>query len=341
MARILVTGASGFIAKHIVLKLLEEGYHVRGSLRSRNRAGEVIDAVRPHLTDQADLEERLTFAELDLLSDDGWGDALDGVDALLHTASPFPIGAPDNEDDLIRPAVDGTLRALRAARSAGVNRVVLTSSIASVMEREGLPDGKTLNEDDWSDASSPSIDAYSKSKTLAEQAAWDFVRDEAPELQLTVINPGMVFGPPLDRHFGSSLQLLQRMVRSKDPALPQICMPIVDVRDVAAMHVRSLSVPASIGHRHLGSAGVMWMPDMAEVIAEQFPDRKIATRRAPNWLVRIIALFDKQAREAVPRLDRKVSVDNGRAREVFAMEFIPADEAIRAGAAYLVEHNLV
>lgn len=340
MANILVTGASGFIAKHIVLQLLEAGHQVRGSLRSMNRAGEVMDAVRPQLSDPAGLEDRLTFTELDLLSDAGWGEALDGVDALLHTASPFPIVQPKDEEELIRPAVDGTLRALRAARAAGVKRVVLTSSIAAVMERDDVPNGKTLNEDDWSDVDCRSISAYSKSKTLAERAAWDFVRDEAPDLQLTVINPGMVYGPPLDRHFGSSLGLLQRIVRSKDPALPNIGMPVVDVRDIATMHVRAIDTPASIGHRHLGSAGFLWMPDMAKIVASQFPDRRIVTRRAPNWLIRLLALADKEVKAAVPLLDRERVLDNSRAREVFGMEFIPADEAVRAGAAYLVEHDL-
>lgn len=338
---VLLTGASGFIAKHIALQLLEAGYTVRGSLRSMNRAGEVADAVRPHLTDPAGLDERLTFVELDLLSDEGWEEALHGVDTLVHTASPFPIGQPRDENDLIRPAVDGTLRALRAAKAAGVNRVILTSSIASVFEQDDIPDGKVFDESDWSDVESPSIAAYSKSKTLAERAAWDFVRDEAPGMQLTVINPGMVLGPPLDRHFGSSLGLLQRIVRSKDPAVPNIGLLCVDVRDIAAMHVRAIDTEGSIGHRHIGSAGFLWMPEIANVVAAQFPARKIVTRRAPDWLVRLLGLFDNEVKAAVPMLGRKRLVDNTRAREVLGIEFIPADEAVRAGAAYIVENDLV
>ena len=338
---VLLTGASGFIAKHIALQLLEAGYTVRGSLRSMNRAGEVVDAVRPHLTDPAGMDERLTFVELDLLADKGWEEALHGVDTLVHTASPFPIGQPRDENDLIRPAVDGTLRALRAAKAAGVNRVILTSSIASVFEQDDVPDGKVFDERDWSDVESPIITAYSKSKTLAERAAWDFVRDEAPGMQLTVINPGMVLGPPLDRHFGSSLGLLQRIVRSKDPAVPNIGLLCVDVRDIAAMHVRAIDTEKSIGHRHIGSAGFLWMPEIANVVAAQFPARKIVTRRAPDWLVRLLGLFDNEVKAAVPMLGRKRLVDNTRASEVLGIEFIPADEAVRAGAAYLVENDLV
>lgn len=339
--KVFLTGSSGFIAKQIALRALQDGHAVRGSLRSLDRSREVLDAVRPHMADPSGLEDRLTFAKLDLLSDAGWAEALEGSDVLIHSASPFPISRPKHEDDLVRPAVDGTLRALKAAKAAGVTRVILTSSAAAIIEQDAPPADKVHDEGDWSDTNSAIISAYSKSKTLAERAAWDFARDEAPGMQLTVINPGMVFGPPLDRHFGSSLGLLQRLVRSKDPAIPRVCFGCVDVRDVAAMHVRAISNPATVGHRHLAVAGSLWMTDIAQIVAAQFPDRKIVTRRAPDWLVRLLALFDQDVKEAVPLLGRHLSFDNSRAREVFAMEFIPADEAIRAGAAYLVENRLV
>lgn len=341
VTKIFLTGASGFIAKHIALSALRDGHSVRGSLRSLARASEVRDAVRPHLSEPSGLEDRLTFTKLDLLSDDGWAEALEGSDVLIHSASPFPISRPRHEDELVRPAVDGTLRALRAAKDAGINRVILTSSAAAIIEHDDLPADRVLDERDWSDVDSAIISAYSKSKTLAERAAWDFVRDQAPEMQLTTINPGMVFGPPLDRHFGSSLGLLQRIVRSKDPAIPRINFGCVDVRDVAAMHVRAISIPSTIGQRHLAVAGSLWMTEIAQIVARQFPERKIVTRRAPDWLVRLLALMDKDVKEAVPLLGRHLSFDNSRAREIFAIEFIPADEAIRAGAVYLVENKLV
>ncbi|MFZ2099596.1 MAG: aldehyde reductase [Oricola sp.] len=338
---VLLTGSSGFIAKHIALQLLDAGHAVRGSVRAMNRGKEVADAVRPLLSDPSAADDRLSFVELDLLSDSGWREALQGVDVLVHTASPFPIRQPADENELIRPAVEGTLRALRAAKAAGIRRVVLTSSIAAVADGHDGDVRRTCDESDWSDVESRTITAYSKSKTLAERAAWDFVREEAPEMQLTAINPGMVLGPPLDRHFGSSMGILQRVVRSKDPALPNIGFAFVDVRDIARIHARAMDTPASIGGRHIGTAGFLWLPEVARIVAGQFPDRKIVTRRAPNALIRFLGLFDAEVRASVPMLDQRRELSNARARAVFGMDFIPADEAVRAGAKFLVDNGLV
>lgn len=338
---VLVTGSSGFIAKHICRKLLKDGYRVRGSVRSLARGDEVRAAVAPHLSDDFDLDDRLTFVELDLTRDDGWSEALQGVDVLMHTASPFPMAQPEDENDLIRPAVEGTVRALRAAHAAGVKRVVLTSSMAAVMEGD-LPPGKTAyDEECWSDTESGAITAYSKSKTLAEKAAWDFVANEAPEMELTVINPGMVMGPPLDEHFGTSLQLVQRIVCSKDPAVPHVGFPVVDVRDVADMHVGAIGNAETIGHRHVAAERFMWMTDMADLLAEAYPDRKVTTRRAPDWLIRVIGLFDKSVRTIIPSLGIEMKPDNGRARRVYGMRFIEARDSVRDAAEFLVRRKLV
>lgn len=337
---VLLTGASGYIAKHIALRLLEEGHTVRGSVRATDREHEIADAVRPHLSDPA-AENRLRFVELDLMSDGGWAGAAEGMDVLIHTASPVPLEQPQNEDDIVRPAVDGTLRALRAAKAAGITRVVLTSSIAAVGESEGVPAGRLYDESDWSDPDWPEITPYAKSKTLAERAAWDFVRTQAPDMHLTVINPGLVIGPPLDSHIGTSLALVQRILHSKNPAVPNIGFALVDVRDIAAMHVRAIATPQSIGARHLGVSGFLWFPEMAAVLAAQYPDRNIVTRRAPNAAVRMLAQVDSAARTAVPLLDIRREFTSARAREVFGMDFIPADEALRATAQFLIENGLV
>ena len=206
MARtILVTGATGYIGKHIVLCLLDAGHTVIGSARSVSRDAEMRSALAPALKDPTALERYRTVA-LDLNSDDGWSEAMQGVDVLMHTASPFPISPPKNPDDLIRPAVDGMLRALRSAHAAGVRNVVATSSSAAIM---GAAETKeTFDETDWSDPGKPGISAYSLSKTLAEQAAWNFVRTEAPEMRLSIINPCLVLGPPLDSTFGTSVALI-------------------------------------------------------------------------------------------------------------------------------------
>lgn len=338
---VLVTGASGYIAKHIVLQLLNTGSTVVGSVRSLPRGEEIIAAVRPHLTSEDDLESRLRFVPLDLTADDGWAAAMEGVDALMHTASPFPLEQPKDEDDVIRPAVDGTLRALRAAKAAGINRVVLTSSGVAVMNKELAPGQNAYNEDDWSDLNSPTSNAYVKSKTLAERAAWNFVANDAPEMELTVINPAFVLGPPLDHHFGTSMQVIQRVLRGKDPAIPNFGFPVVDVRDIAAMHVKALSKPDSIGKRIIGSAGFMWFLEMAQIIAKQHPDMKITTRKAPDWLVKFLSLFDKAIKSIVPILGREQRIDNSRAKDILGMDFIDTAESVRQSADYLVKNDLV
>lgn len=338
---VLLTGASGYIAKHIALKLLNAGYNVVGSVRSLSRSAEVVAALKPHLESTDDLDSRLRFVALDLNSDDGWAGAMIGVDILMHTASPFPIEQPKNEDDLIRPAVDGALRALRAANDAGIERVVMTSSAVAVIEGD-LPPGKSAyDEADWSDPDRPGISPYSKSKTLAERAAWDFVRDHAPDISLTTINPALVLGPPLDANFGSSVSLVQRVLRAKDPMLPRFGMGYVDVRDIAEMHVRCLDIPDSVGKRFLGVERFIWFADIANILKQNFPDRRIVTRIAPNFVVRFLAIFDKSIRIVVPSLGKQMDFSNQRARDVLGIEFLAAPTSIAQTATYLIENDLV
>lgn len=315
---VLLTGASGFIAKRITLDLLEAGHTVRGSIRSLKRADEVRAAVRPHLSDPAALD-RLSFVELDLTHDAGWVEAMQGMTALIHTASPFPIAPPKDEDEVIRPAVDGTLRALRAAQAAGVTRVVMTSSVVAI-EANGKVGREKLNEGDWSDISHPRSTPYYKSKTLAERAAWDFVAQH-PEMQLTTINPSLVLGRPLDSDFGTSLQLIERILSAKDPMQADMGFGIVDVADVSAMHVRALERPESAGKRYIASGPSASFPELARHLAKRFPDRKIATRVAPTFVLRLLALFDRSVRTALPALGAPPLFDNSRARRELGIEF--------------------
>jgi len=338
---VLVTGASGYIAKHIVHQLLDAGYAVVGTVRSLSRGEEATAAVRPHLASDADLDTRLRYVALDLSTDDGWSEAMEGIDILMHTASPFPLEQPKDEEEVIRPAVDGTLRALRAAKAAGIKRVVLTSSVASIMNKS-LPDGRTeYTEEDWTDLNSPTSTPYVRSKTLAEQAAWDFVKDEAPELELTVINPAFVLGPPMDNHMGTSMKVVERVLSGKDPAVPNFGFPCVDVRDIATMHVRALSKPDSIGKRIGGAARFVWFLDMARILKAAYPDRKIATKRAPNWLVKFLSLFDKAIKSIVPILGREQRMSNQRARDILGIDFIDPEESVRLSADYLLKNGLV
>ncbi len=338
---ILVTGATGFIAKHIVLKLLNAGYVVRGTVRDLSRGAEVVAAVRPHLTDAADLDRRLTFVPLDLTRDDGWREAMEGVDAVMHTASPFPLSQPKDEQDLIRPAVDGTLRVVRTAAAAGVNRVILTSSIVAIMYSGSSARTATHTEADWTDPANPRASAYAKSKTLAERAAWDFVRDTAPQIKLTTINPALVLGPPLDQHFGSSVSIIERVLRAKDPMVPNLSFSVVDVRDVAEMHLRAVQRPDTAGQRFLATSGSVWFVEIAAAIKARWPARKTVTRKAPDFLIRLLGLFDPTVRGIIPDLGRRDEFSNAKAVQEMGMTFIPPKEAIEAAADYLIDHKLV
>ena len=338
--KILVTGGSGFVAKHIIRHLLDEGFDVAASLRDLSRASEVISALSSHVKDPEKLESRLEFVPLDLTSDAGWEEAMKNRGGLIHTASPFPMAPPKHEDDVILPAVDGTTRALNAALEAGVHRVVLTSSLLAIINRN-LPAGRQhYTETDWTDVNSPLTSAYAKSKTLAEKAAWNIARAN-PNMKLTVINPGLVLGPALDSHTGTSLNLIKRMLSGKDPMVPRLGMTIADVRDVAQMHVRALQRPETAGNRYIGAERFMWMYEMALVLKAEYPERKIATRQAPDWVIRFLARFDPAIKGIVPNLGHEASVDTSAAAEDLGMEFIEARQAIRTSAAQLVKTGQV
>ena len=334
MDTVLLTGCSGFIAKHVALKLLNAGYHVRGTLRRMDRADEVRAAVAPHLTGGAGT---LTFVQADLEADTGWAEALAGVAAVMHTASPFPIAQPKDPAVLIRPAVEGTERVLKAAAAAGVTRVVLTSSIVAIMN-EGKP-GVLHDEADWCDITLPSTTPYAKSKTLAERAAWDLAKTLG--MQLTTVNPGLVVGPPLDEHYGSSLGLVERLLKGKDPMLPGIGFPVVDVRDVAEMHLRALQRPETAGIRYISTSGSMTMVDMGRTLKAAYPTRRIATREAPAIMLRLISLFDPLIRAILPKIGQLERTSNARAVKEMGIEFISPKAALLASADWLVKHGKV
>jgi dihydroflavonol-4-reductase len=327
---VLLTGASGFLAKHIALKLLNAGYNVRGTLRRMDRAGEVRAAVAPHLVDGAGT---LDFVQVDLESDAGWDKATAGVTAVVHTASPFPIAQPKDPAVLIRPAVEGTERVLKAAAAAGVRRVVLTSSSVAIFNEAKLD---TLHDEaDWCDPSLPATSPYARSKTLAERAAWDLAKTHG--LQLTAINPAFILGPPLDENYGSSLGLVERLLRGRDPMLPPFGFPVVDVRDVAEMHLRALQQPETAGKRYISAAGSMAMVDMGRTLKAAYPVRRIATREAPKFVMHGLALFDAQVRSILPKLGHLERLSNARAVAEMGMEFIAPKAALLASADWLVQ----
>lgn len=342
MKTVLLTGASGYIGKHIALQLLNQGYSVRASVRSLSKSDEVRGAVLPHLLDKTKLDSRLTFVELDLEKDAGWDAALKGVDVLMHTASPFPIASPKDEKELIRPAVDGTLRALKAAHNAGVHRVILTSSMAAVYGCD-LPAGKTeYDETLWTDVTHPiGRVAYTKSKTLAEKAAWDYVKNSAPKIELTTINPVLVLGAPLDNNFGSSISVVERILKGKDPMLPDIKFAIVDVKDVAFMHIAAITNEATKGERLLASSETFSFVQIAKVIKSIYPKSKVKTTQAPSLLIKFLSLFDGEIKAVLPLLGKPVLVSAAKAKRLLGISFIPVQVTIRDSADYLVKNDFI
>ena len=342
MTKVLLTGSSGYIGKHITLQLLNDGYEVRASVRNAAKAAEVRAAMSAHLPAGFDLDGKLSFVELDLESDGGWGDAIKGVDVLIHSASPFPIASPKHEDEIIRPAVDGTLRALKAAHSAGVKRVVLTSSVAAIYGND-LPEGKTeFDETYWTDINHPvGRLAYTKSKTLAEKAAWNYISTEAPELELTTVNPVLVVGAPLDKHFGSSVSVIERILNRVDPVLPDLSFSLVDVKDVAAMHVKAISTDASKGERILASGGTRTFLQIANAIKAAFPNRKVNTGMAPTFLIRFLAIFDAEIRAVLPSLGKHIGTNASKAESLLGIKFISPEVSIAETAKYLIDNGFV
>jgi len=335
---ILVTGISGFIAKHCALELLKHGYHVRGTVRSNAKAAEV----RATLAQHCDVA-KLDIVEADLLSDQGWAAAMQGVYGVQHVASPFFIRAPKDPDELIRPAVEGTLRVLNAALAAGVQRFVQTSSTVAILE--GHPPGRTtpFTEDDWTVLDNPAVPAYPRSKTLAERAARDFIAAHPGAMHFCTVNPGFVQGPLLDRDAGTSAEVIQMFMRGKYPGCPRLSFPVVDVRDIARMHRLALETQEPSGGRYMGVSGTAWFVDMMRPIEARLGDKakKVPTRELPDFLVKLVALFDPSARATVRDLGHYVRVDNSRTRKALGMEFIGVEESAPAMAQSLVDLGLV
>ena len=322
MKKVLVTGASGFIAEHCIIELLKNGYSVKGSLRSMNREQEVRDAVKTETDDT-----KLEFCKLDLLEDDGWEDAMWDCDYLMHVASPFVIEDPKDENELIKPAKEGTLRALNAAKKAGIKRVVLTSSVAAVNSHmmSGTSDHTT-----WTDINSKYVTPYQKSKTIAEKAAWDFYnnQDSDNRIELAVINPGGVMGPQLGNDLGgASTQIVSQLISGKFPMIPALSFPFIDVRDVAILHLKAMTTPEADGKRFIAAhSKPTWMYEVAEVLSAAGYE-KIKLKKAPSFMLKLIGLFDNKTKSLVPMLDKYVPCDNSQTIKILNWEPMPWEQA--------------
>ncbi|PIK48965.1 hypothetical protein BSL78_14178 [Apostichopus japonicus] len=336
---VLVTGASGFIAAHVVQQLLQEGYQVRGTVRSLKNPLKV-DPLKK-LGEATD--NRLELVEADLLDADCWTNAVDGCDYVIHTASPFPLSTPSDENEIIKPAVDGTLNVLKAC-AGKVKRVVLTSSCAAVGIYVNGPD-ESLSEKDWTDEKHPAAIAYVKSKKLAEKAAWDYQKglNDEQQFELATINPSLVLGPILTQQGGSSIDLLKRFLSGKDIGLPRICMCICDVRDVARAHVVAMTLPEAAGNRHIVSTGPMWLSEVGGILKEEFGPQgyKPTTRTVPDFTVKIGSWFVSEMKTYKSLLGKYVNYDNTRMREVLKIEPRPLKETICDMGYSLIEEGKV
>ncbi len=331
---VFVTGASGFIAGHCILRLLKEGYAVRGSLRTSASADAVKMALAPHVS-----THDLSFVTLDLSADEGWDEALKDCTYLLHVASPFPAAKPEHEDDLIIPARDGTLRALRAAAKAGVKRTVLTSSVVAIGYGEDRDRDYVYTEDDWSNTDGE-FSAYGKSKTFAERAAWEFMGStEAGEMELAVINPGAVLGPLLRSDFSSSGQIVKRLLNGSVPACPAIGFSFIDVRDVADAHYAAMLNPSAAGRRFLLVGHYAWMIDVSRVLHSA--GYKSPTMKLPNFIVHILAMFDKSIRLLKSGLGVRRIFSNERMRTELNIQPRSLDDMVLSMAESMVRFDVV
>jgi len=343
--RVLVTGGTGFIGSHAIVQLLEAGYRVRTTVRNLSRADEVraLAAAGAASSGLKIPTETIAVVAADLLSDEGWAEAVADCRYVLHVASPFPVTQPKDENELIVPAREGALRVLKAARDAGVARVVLTSSFAAVGYSPKTHDGD-YTEADWTDPATPGITAYVKSKTLAERAAWDFIQSEGGSLELSVVNPVGVFGPAWGTDLSTSVELMRLMLTGGVPVIPPISTSIVDVRDVASLHLLAMSHPAAAGERFLAVAGPpMTFAELASLLREHLGPAaaKLPSRTISAGMVRFLAVFIPRLRELVPQLGQVKGASHDKATTLLGWTPIPVAEAVTASADSLVALGLV
>jgi nucleoside-diphosphate-sugar epimerase len=337
---VLVTGGSGFIGAHCILQLLEAGYRVRTTVRSLAREGDVRAMLKEGGAEPGDA---LEFAAADLTSDAGWPEAATGCQYVLHVASPFPPAAPKDENELIIPAREGALRVLRAARDAGVKRVVLTSSFAAIGYGQPLRT-QPFTEADWTDPDGDDVRAYVKSKTLAERAAWDFVAREGGALELSVVNPVGVFGPVLGPDYSTSILLVQRLMDGAMPGCPRLVFGAVDVRDVADLHLRCMTNPAAKGERFLAVAGdFLSIVEIARILKRGMgaAARRVPTTQLPDFMVRLAAMRDPAVKQILPELGKRKNATNEKARRALGWNPRSNEECILATAESMMRLGLL
>uniref|UniRef100_A0A914XGW9 NAD-dependent epimerase/dehydratase domain-containing protein n=1 Tax=Plectus sambesii TaxID=2011161 RepID=A0A914XGW9_9BILA len=335
--KVLVTGASGYVATHCVQQLLQNGYRVRGTVRNLQN----MTKIQP--LKALDKNDLLELVEADLEKPDDWPNAVKGCTYILHVASPFPI-VPDAS--IIKTAIEGTLNVLRAANKCDtVRKVVLTSSCAAINEGHEEYD-KVFNEEDWSNLDNPIVNNYGRSKTLAEKAAWDFWKniEDGNKFDLTVLNPVLVVGPALMDVEGASITVVKRFLNREMPAVPRLQLALVDVRDVAKAHVLAMTEERSNGRRILLTyTPSYWFMDIARVLAKEFGPQGyyVSTIRAPYALVWLVSRIDKQAKSILPRINHEVKFDNTVAKDILGLEFTSPDKSLIDMAYSMIERGIL
>lgn len=332
---VLVTGGSGYIGGEIVRQLLAKGWTVHTTVRNLSSEAKV----RPLLGGTSDT---LKFFAANLMSDAGWAEAADGCSHVCHVASPLPMEAPRHEDDLIVPAREGVLRALRAAREAGARRFVMTSSAAAIGYGHGKGQHR-FTEEDWTRLDGPGVYPYVKSKTIAEGAARDWVATQGGDMEFASVNPSLVLGPLASPDFSTSLEVIRQLLSGALPGCPNIGFGVVDVRDVADMHVRVLEAPGMKDERFICSGPFLWIREVAQILKEELGPqaRKVPTRTLPSWLVRISALFNPVVRQIISELDNRREMDASHAKAVLGWEARPPRETIVDTARSLIDFGVI
>lgn len=337
--KVFITGISGFLASHIALQLLKSGASVTGSVRSLDKGERIRTVLESHGADTS----RLSFTELDLLKDDGWNDAIAGHDYLIHTASPFVTTIPKDPQILVKPAVEGTVRALNAGMATSVKRIVLTSTIGAVAYGHGKNNQEILTEKSWTNIDGADVTPYVLSKTLAERKAWQIVEDAGQKNILTVINPGLILGPVLENDVGTSGALILKMLQGGFPGSPNLCFACVDVRDAASLHINAMENDEFAGRRCLAAENSIRLVDLARGMARDFPNyaKKLPTRQLPDFMVRLVALFDGDAKTAAKTIGYWHNLDSSEAVKLLGRDLIGPEIAARDMAQSMIDLDLV
>ena len=337
--KVLLTGISGWIAKHTAIELLNAGYEVLGTIRNNN----LVDQTKQTISKYASTE-KLSFVKLDLLKDDGWNEAAKGCRYIFHVASPFPMKVSSNRENLLPVAVDGTLRVLNAGLNAGVEQIIKTSSIVAMFRKPNRTNPYTFGEDDWSDENwIEGVSDYFLSKTKAEKAAWRLMESKGLKNKLTTINPGGVFGDALDKKGGTSIEYIRQFMKGKFPGAPKFAVLISDVKDIAKAHVACIGNNKVGGRRLIVGKDVKRLVELSQLIAEAMPEykKKLPTKELPNLMVKLISYIDSSAKTMIPDLGIMMQTDTSYAEEILGFKFKPAKGCISENARSVVRLGLV